>query len=113
MRLPRLRTIFISALFGSVIIYSGIEARALIEGPNVIVTSIQDGAVVNGGVIQISGEAAHVQSMTLAGRQIFTDTKGHFDEELVLPLGYTILSIRAEDRFGRVTEEHIHLFRNS
>lgn len=113
MSIPRPRTLLIGGLFLAVVIYSGIEARALIEGPRVHITSISDGVVVNTGVVQIAGTAAHIQSMRLDGRTIFTDTAGNFSEELLLPLGYTILSIQAEDRFGRKTEQHIHLFRNS
>lgn len=113
MTLPRLRTILISALFIAVIGYTGIEARALIEGPTISVDSIRDGAVLDSSLIKISGTSSHIASMTLNGRTILTDTEGNFSEELLLPLGYTILSIHAADRFGRTKQTYLHLFRNS
>ena len=43
--------------------------------------------------------------ITLNGRQIFTDKNGNFKEALVLENGYTVATLRAEDRYGRVTHQ--------
>lgn len=47
--------------------------------------------------------------MSLNDRQIFPDESGSFAETLVLPNGYTIMSLKAEDKFGKKTEQTISL----
>jgi hypothetical protein len=49
----------------------------------------------------VVGEAKNVSYLSLNGRQIFTDESGTFSEKLLLPYGYTIMTLKARDRFGR------------
>jgi hypothetical protein len=113
MSLPHVRTIAFLALLVLIVGYAGLEARALVEGPSISLTSPIDGASASAAPIEVSGTATRIESISLNGRPIFVDADGNFSEQLLLPPGYTILSVRAEDRFGRMTEKQIHLFRNS
>ncbi len=37
-------------------------------------------------------------------RKIYTDKDGYFKEALVLENGYTVATLQAEDRYGRITK---------
>lgn len=78
------------------------QARFIIEGPQITLTS--NNPVVNQGrVVTLAGQARNITRMTLNGRQIYTDKYGNFKEALVLENGYTIMTLQAEDRYGRTT----------
>jgi hypothetical protein len=112
-RLPRLSTIGILLLFVAIVVYAGIESRALLEGPEISIETPLDGAVVSESSLVVRGKALHISAISLNDRPIFIDKDGNFSEELLLPPGYTILSVKAEDRFQRKTEKELHIFRNS
>lgn len=75
------------------------QARLLIAGPTLTLDEV---AVVHEAqVTTVSGVAQNVTSLSLNGRPIFTDEAGRFSERLVLERGYTIMTVRARDRYGR------------
>jgi hypothetical protein len=79
------------------------QARFLIAGPRITLTE-EPARVHNDRVVTLEGTVANITSLSLNGRQIFTDPTGHFKEALVLENGYTIATIAATDRYGRVTK---------
>ena len=79
------------------------QARFLIEGP-AITLSTEPNRVSNERTVLLEGSVRNITSLSLNGRQIFTDPHGHFKEALVLENGYTIATIAATDRYGRVTK---------
>lgn len=83
------------------ITYVLFQARFLIAGPQITVLS-PSGEYENRHVI-IEGNARNIVNITLNGRQIYTDKDGNFKEALVLENGYTIATLRAQDRYGRQT----------
>ncbi len=104
-------TLTFRTLVRSALILSGIlllalyilwQARFLLEGPTITLTN-EPPRVSNERSITLEGTTRNITSLTLNGRQIFTDPHGHFKEALVLENGYTIATIAATDRYGRVT----------
>ena len=91
-----------SLLFLIVIFYVVFQARFLIIGPVVELTT-ETKPVYNDQTIEINGRAENITHMTLNGRAIYTDENGSFKEQLVLENGYTIMTISAHDRYGRET----------
>ncbi len=90
-------------LFGlTLILYVLWQARFLIAGPQITLAE-EPPRVSNERFITLRGEARNITTITLNGRQIFTDPYGHFNEALVLENGYTIATIAATDRYGRTT----------
>jgi hypothetical protein len=79
--------------------YAAWEAWPLITGPSLTLTeaSVHE----ESRTATIAGIARNVTAITLNDRPIFTDDDGNFKEELVLENGYTILTLRAQDRYGR------------
>lgn len=86
-----------------VIIYLIFQARFLIIGPNIILTEVPT-PLQNQRQIYLSGSAYNISRLWLNDRPIYTDAKGNFKEALVLENGYTMSTLRAEDRYGRETK---------
>ncbi len=87
---------------GLLLWYALFQARLLIAGPSL---ELDERAVAHSvQMTEISGTAHNVSGLTLNGRAIFTDEAGQFREFVVLERGYTIMTLRAEDRYGRSAE---------
>lgn len=83
------------------VVYALFQARFLIAGPQISL-EVQD-IVSDQRLVTIDGSASNIVRMTLNGRQIYTDADGNFSEALVLENGYTIATLEASDRYGRIT----------
>jgi len=102
---PFRRIVKASCLFlGLVLVaaYVVFQARFLILGPQLQLTQ-EPGQLVNERQITLAGAAFNISRLWLNDRQIYTDAQGNFKEALVLENGYTIATVRAEDRYGRET----------
>ena len=82
-------------------LYGAERARHFWSGPELIVTYPTDGMTSTSSSIVVRGTARSISMLYLNGNQIFTDEAGLFSERLLLAPGYTILEVRAEDRFDR------------
>jgi hypothetical protein len=78
------------------------QARFLITGPQIVVTEVPRGPQ-NERHIVIGGTTHNISRLWLNDRPIFTDKQGNFREGIVLENGYTVSTLRAEDRYGRIT----------
>lgn len=83
------------------VVYALFQARFLIAGPQIALET--QGIVSTNRLVTIDGSARNIVRMTLNGRQIYTDADGNFSEALVLENGYTIATLEAADRYGRIT----------
>lgn len=83
-----------------IVIYAYIQARALIEGPKIVLESptLQTSTST---LILVRGHIKNAKTTTLQGRPIFIDTKGYFNEKLLLSEGYNIIVLTAADVQGR------------
>lgn len=104
LRAPILRKLVIGCIallfMGACIAYVGFQARFLIEGPQVHLTTDPE-VVQNGRQIKVAGVANNITAIYLNGRPIVTTEDGVFEESVILENGYTTLRIEARDRFGR------------
>lgn len=85
-----------------VLLYVTFQARFLIIGPQ-IVLSESPPELQNERRVYLSGRAVNITRLWLNDRQIYTDASGNFKEALILENGYTVATLRAEDRYGRQT----------
>jgi hypothetical protein len=92
----------IGCLFALGLLYALFQARYLIEGPTITVSEAVP-MEESDRVVTLAGVAENITSLTLNGRTIYTDDRGAFSEAVVLPEGYTIMTLVAEDRYGRTT----------
>lgn len=95
-----LGTALLLALVSAYVLY---QARFIIIGPEVRL--IEPPTVIqNERVVTLAGQARNITSITLNGREIYTDESGYFKEAVVLENGYTIATLEATDRYGRATK---------
>ncbi len=100
-----LRTIVLGSalccLCGILALYVAFQARHLLEGP--VIRLISEAPYeTSDPTVTLSGTALNITSLSLNGRPIYTNDQGDFTETLVLPKGYTIMTLTAKDRYGRV-----------
>ena len=81
--------------------YGVIEAWPLVRGPVLTITSPIDGAAIPGGIVTVTGESAHIATLSLNGTPLLHDQNGAFSSTLTFPRGGSILTFVATDRFGR------------
>ncbi len=89
-------------LLGGYFLY---QARGYLLGPEITIDSPKSGEVFHDAYLAVKGQALNISSLSLNGRQIFTDEHGIFSEGLLLARGYNIIEITAADKFGRVKKE--------
>lgn len=88
-----------------VLLYGVVEALPLLRGPALSITSPTDYASIVDGYAHIEGVAKHTETLMLNGGPLLIDEQGRFSTALLLPAGGAILTLTAQDRFGRhVTE---------
>lgn len=92
-----------------VVVYGIFQARNLINGPEIAIFTPANGSELTAALVNISGNAQNIASITLNGKSIKVNPKGDFSEPLLLTNGYNIISIKAEDRFKRTTEKQLQL----
>ncbi|HYC34523.1 MAG TPA: hypothetical protein VEC13_02215 [Candidatus Paceibacterota bacterium] len=107
-RIERLIVLF---LIGAFLVYGLFEAYKLISGPKIEIISPTPGSTITEASVVIEGRARNVSFISLNDRQIFIDDQGIFREKLLLPAGYTIIKVGAEDRFKKRVEKRIPLWR--
>lgn len=93
-------------------LYCLFQARFIILGPQVTVTSHEDGVALHEPAVTLSGTARNAAWISLNDRQIFSDEKGHWSEKLILSHGLSIMTLRVRDRFGREKVESVRLVLN-
>jgi hypothetical protein len=101
--------LFSSLLLVVLIGYGAFEARKLWEGPRITIESPLDGSATSTSAIVVSGEAENISFLTINDAPAFTDESGHFTQVLSPPLGYTVVTVAATDRFGRRASKTVSL----
>jgi hypothetical protein len=90
------------ALIVLILVYIEFQSRNMLTGPTISLSDSYE-TVQHTGRITLTGMAQNIVKLTLNGKEITTDEQGEFVHTLVLERGYTIMSLYAEDRFGRST----------
>ena len=91
--------IFLFVFF--IIGYAFTRTKTLVQGPSIEIFSPKMGEVVHHELIEVDGKVTNVSTVRLDGREIHTNEKGEFGEKLLVPRGYSILQVEAQDRFKR------------
>ena len=102
----------IGMLFIAVLVlvgYGVYEARNWLQGPQITIQSPQNGAALATSMVTIAGQAKNIVAINLNDRPIFVNERGDFQEQLLVPTGYTIMKLEAKDKFGRETTKYLEL----
>jgi hypothetical protein len=89
--------------------YAYLKSREFISGPKITINTPADGSSFPEALITIEGIAGNISRITLNDTPIFVDSEGRFSEKMLLLQGYNIISIKAEDRFGKNIEKTLEL----
>lgn len=89
--------------------YTYLKTENMIEGPQIDLAAPTDGMTTNSSLVKISGIASNISYIHLNDRKIYTNENGSFDEELLLYPGYNLITIDAEDRYGRKTVKTVEI----
>jgi hypothetical protein len=81
--------------------YGGIEAWPLLKGPSLVIDSPLNNAAFPGGIVAIQGKAPRAARLSLNGAPLLRDQNGNFSSMLTFPVGGSILTFVATDRFDR------------
>lgn len=100
-------------VLGLILGYGLFQARKVIAGPEIKVTSIENDAIVSGPTVEIKGYATNVAFLYLDGKQIYTNDSGVFDEVTIVATGTNVLELEAKDKFGREVDKILTIFRNN
>jgi hypothetical protein len=96
-----LRFVFAFLLTLALLAYVIYQSRNLLAGPRIELTTLPE-IIQHERTVRIEGMAENTTALTMNGRPLFTDAQGNFSHTLVLENGYTIMTLAAQDRYGRV-----------
>ena len=100
--------LFVIAVFG-VLAYGLFEARRLLTGPQITIEAPRDGSATSTSAVVIEGRANNISFLTINDKPAFTNESGHFSVTLSPPVGYTVFTVAAIDRFGRRASKSISI----
>lgn len=89
--------------------YSGFEARKILAGPHLTITSPIVSGPMDNPYVQVTGIAKNIKEIRMNGNPIFIDEQGNFREKFLLISGYNIIELQAKDKFEKETKEVIEL----
>lgn len=92
---------FIIAIVVLILGYAAFEARRLVAGPELTITSPHDGIATSSTLLIIEGTAQNISFLTINDAPAYTDQAGKFVYTIAPPAGYTVVTVAAVDRFGR------------
>jgi hypothetical protein len=99
------KSLIVGILVLAFISYAGFQARFVILGPRVEITSHKNGEVVENPLVTIEGKATNISWISLNGRQIFTDEKGYWSEDLVVSKGINVVTVKVKGKMGEGVEK--------
>jgi len=104
----------ITLVCGAVILLalSGFAASrlfSLITGPIINIESPSNWENVKTPSVLFTGTIRHASIVTINDRRIYLSPAGDFKERLPLPRGFSIITVRAEDRYGSRASKQIEL----
>ncbi len=96
-------------LAGVVVLGYGVfEARKILAGPELTLTSPEEGSATSSPLVTIAGTAQNIAFLSINNKQAYTNVHGQFLETLSPPPGYTVITVSAKDRFGREVTRVVH-----
>lgn len=85
------------------------NVKDLVFGTPLSITSAIDGATLQDSFLPIVGSAHNARELSINGRPLSFDRKGNFNDGVLLSVGYNIIEVALQDRFGnkKVVTYHV------
>ncbi len=87
------------------------NTRLISGGIDLQIEGIENGKIYNDGTLQITGNAKRAKHLLVNGREVSLNQDGDFVDYLVLLPGYNIVTVSAEDKFGKITKQIFDIIR--
>jgi len=91
--------------------YAVLNTRLISKGINLKINGIENGKIYEEGSIDITGNAKRARHVLVNGREINLNQEGEFSDVLIILPGYNIITISAEDKFGKITKQVFEIIR--
>ena len=103
------RPYYLIATIGLIVIicYGIFVALPYLLGPGLTVMTPLQGSTVTSPTVSVSGKTTRVSYLSINDLAVPLSEDGTFTVERAYPKGYTVLVVRARDRFGREVTETI------
>ncbi len=92
-------------------LYAILNTRLISQGIDLSINGIENGKIYEEGTLEITGNAKRAKHVLVNGREINLNQEGTFTDFLVLLPGYNIITISAEDKFGKITKKTFDIVR--
>jgi hypothetical protein len=107
---PRPISVLVLTILALVIAGYGLfEARRIIQGPEIVITSPKNGSATSTTAVTLAGNAQNISFLTINDKPYYTDKQGNFSELLSAPPGLSVFTVSATDRFGRHTSKSVSI----
>lgn len=106
-----IKTTLLVLLFVFIAGYTVFNTKLIIRGVNLVVLGIENGESYKKGSLDITGNANKARHLLVNGRELNITQEGDFSDTLVLLPGYNIITVSAEDRFGKITKKTFEVIR--
>lgn len=95
-----------------ILLYVQFQSKNFILGPTISLEGSYE-VVQKSRELILNGSTENIVKLTLNGREINTNEFGEFTQVVFLEKGYSVITLYAEDRFGRSTHiERIYVYNN-
>ena len=109
-------------IFGllSISSFTVFELRKVIIGPELTLNCIDGKNKDNScnyiqsdnNIYKMSGNTKNVSDIIIGDRKIYIDTKGGFQEDILLYPGINLITIKSLDRFGKEVKKEVSIYYN-
>lgn len=103
----RITTIVIVVFFAVLLGYAYFEARGVLYGPRITVSS--ETTEVHDPFVVIKGQADRISSLSMNGKSIDVTESGAFEEPYLLSPGLNRITLDAADKYGRKRSQVLQL----
>ena len=107
-----IKNILALGFFSFILLYAVLNTRFISRGIVLSINGIENGKIYEESVIEINGNAKRAKHVLVNGREISLNQSGDFTDYLVLMPGYNIITISAEDKFGKITKKNFDIVRD-
>jgi len=92
-------------------LYITFNTRLVSKGISLSIDGIENGKIYTEGSLEIDGNAKRAKHLLVNGREVYLDQEGNFKDLIILLPGYNVISVTAEDKFGKVTKNVFEIIR--
>ncbi|MEK7644420.1 MAG: helix-turn-helix domain-containing protein [Patescibacteria group bacterium] len=104
-----LRYVFTGAFTACLLLYLGLQVKNVLQPPSLVLTSPTDGMIAKKNYINIAGASDPEVKVSINGQSIMSDESGNFNQAISLTPGINTISVLAQKKHGKTTEEVRHI----